>query len=135
MGGRPPPDTSIVSHKPLIVAVEVCEQTIGTRSSPPVARVRVVHVVHAGAGGAVDLGEHEVRFNPPNDESFYAIRGGPEAFERWNATPYASPQAGARIIFAASRDPDGVLGAWPLTIRPDTESERARLRALLEASP
>lgn len=141
MGGRPPPDFMLVSSKPLIVAVEVCEQTIGTKSSAPVARVRVLHVIHAGAEGPIapgeriELGEHLARFQPPNDESFYAMRAGPEALERWKAMPYASPAAGTRIIFAASRDPDGALGAWPLTIRPDTEAERERLRALIEANP
>jgi len=111
MGGRPPPDAMLLAHKPLIVAVEVCEQTIGTKSNAPVARVRVLHVIHPGPEGAVELGEHTARFPPPNDESFYAMRNGPETHERWKATPYASPAAGARIIFAASRDPDGARSA------------------------
>jgi hypothetical protein len=125
----------LVADKPLIVAVEVCEQTIGTKSNAPVARVRVLHVVHAGPEGGIELGEHQARFQPPSDESFYAIRNGPEAHERWKAAAHASPAAGARIIFAASRDSDGALGAWPLSIRPDTEAERARLRTLLETAP
>ncbi len=124
----------ILALKPLIVAVEVCERTLGTKSNAPVARVRVLHVIHPGPEGALELGEHMERFQPPNDESFYAARAGPEALERWKATPYASPETGARIIFAASRDPDGALGAWPLEIRPDTESERVRLRTLIEAN-
>lgn len=135
MGGRPHPDSMLLAHRPLIVAVEVCERTLGTKSHAPVARVRVLHVIHAGSEGAIEVGEHLARFQPPNDEAFYAMRAGPEALERWKATPYASPETGARIIFAASLDSDGALGAWPLSICPDTESERVRLRTLLEEDP
>jgi hypothetical protein len=117
----------IREHRPHVVAAEVIEGVLGTNANPPRARVRVVDVLN----GTLTPGEHDAVFRPDNNMSWYAIREGDEAIARWYGEPCASPETGARVLFAAELADDGALVVWARTVCPDTEEERARLRGLL----
>jgi hypothetical protein len=127
MGSSVPIDDLIRLENPLLVALAICEQGMGTKGQPPRARVRVTEVLH----GSLALVECDSMFPPDNDESWYAIRAGDDALEQWKQTPYASPETGATIVAAAVVKGD-VLEVWPRSIRPDDESARAHFRALFE---
>jgi hypothetical protein len=125
MGSAPPTDDVLRSQRPLVVAAELCERVVGTNFNPPRARVRLLDVIH----GTLSPGEHVAFFSPPSDAGFYAMRAGAGVYETWKTAGYASPDAGAQVIFAADIQ-EGVLVVWPRTLRPDSAAERARLRAL-----
>ncbi len=129
MGSAPPIDDMIRMEKPHVVALEICAEAQGTNGAPPRARVRIVDVLH----GALPLGERDAVFPADHQMRFYAIRnGGDEGLARWNAEPCGTPATGERLIAAGTLEADGALSVWTRSVRPDAESERARLRALLE---
>lgn len=129
MGGPPPLDELIQKRAQVVAVIEVCVEALGTNESPPRTRVRIVEVLR----GLVEPGERDAFFPRPADESFYAIRqGGDTGLERWKKMGLGSPPRGKRFIVGADLRPDGTLDVVPRTLRPCTEDERARLRALLE---
>ena len=127
MGSEVPPDAMIREQRPHVVAAEIIESVCGTNANPPRARVRVVDVLN----GSLEPGEHDAVFGPNNNLSWYAIRAGEDALARWSDETCASPETGARVLFAAQLTDDGTLSVWAQTVRPDTEEERVRLRTLL----